>query len=72
MIKSISGTKKKRGRPKTTGLGVQIGMRWKVAELAAIDAWRERQSGHPPRAEAIRRLVEQALGGKDDRKRGRP
>jgi hypothetical protein len=60
MAKSIRGTKKKRGRPKTTGTGSQIGMRWQSAELAAIDAWRGRQEDQLSRADAIRRLV--ALG----------
>jgi hypothetical protein len=32
-------TKKRRGRPPTTGRGTQIGERWHPAELAAIDAW---------------------------------
>jgi metal-responsive CopG/Arc/MetJ family transcriptional regulator len=32
--------------------------------LAAIDGWRRHQADLPSRAEAIRRLVEQALGGK--------
>src|ERR1700733_12725789 len=52
--------KKKRG-PAPTGKGVQIGMRWQPAELAAIDAWSAKQSDKPGRPEAIRRLVEQAL-----------
>jgi hypothetical protein len=32
--------------PKTTGSGVQIGKRWKRAELAGIDASRTAQSDH--------------------------
>jgi hypothetical protein len=31
------------------------------SEVAAIDAWRSKQEGLPPRAEAIRRLVEKSL-----------
>jgi hypothetical protein len=61
MAKSILGTKKRRGRPRTTGPGAQIGMRWQAAELAALDAWREKQDDKPSRAEAIRRLVKGAL-----------
>jgi hypothetical protein len=62
MGKSIRDTKKKRGRPKTTGKGEQIGTRWQEPLLRSIDAWREAQEGEPSRAEAVRRLVEIALG----------
>jgi hypothetical protein len=31
--------------------------------LKSVDAWRRKQEGGPSRAEAIRRLVEQALAG---------
>jgi hypothetical protein len=41
---------------------MQIGLRWQAAELAAIDDWRHRQDDQPSRAEAIRRLVEKAIG----------
>jgi hypothetical protein len=61
MAKSIRGTQKKRGRPKTTGRGTQIGMRWQGPLLGAIDAWRIQQEDKPPRSEAIRRLVERGL-----------
>jgi len=61
MARSIRGTKKSRGRPRTTGPGAQIGMRWQVAELAAIDAWRRMQDGLPSRPVAIRLLVELGL-----------
>ena len=62
MTKSIRvTTKKKRGRPATTGRGTQVGERWQPTELAAIDA---RIASSPDRkitrAHAIRRLV--ALG----------
>ena len=62
MAKSIRVTKKSRGRPKTTGSGVQIGMRWQQQTLDAIDAWITKQGGNLSRPEAIRRLVSQALG----------
>ena len=61
MAKSIRVTKKSRGRPKTTGSGVQIGMRWQQPTLNAIDAWISQQADELSRPEAIRRLVEQAL-----------
>ena len=61
MDKSIRGTNKSRGRPPSTGAGVQIGTRWQEPTLEAIDNWRRRQDDLPNRSEAIRRLVEQAL-----------
>jgi hypothetical protein len=61
MGKLISVTaKKKRGRPATTGLGLQVGERWHPPEIAAIDAWIKAQGGNLTRGHAIRRLV--ALG----------
>ena len=61
MKKSIRVTKKSRGRPKTTGTGVQVGERWHPSELAAIDAWIAASADKTlSRAHAIRRLV--ALG----------
>jgi hypothetical protein len=61
MNKSIKGTtKKKRGRPATTGKGTQLGMRWHDPMLVAIDSWREKHDV-ATRAEAIRRLVELGL-----------
>jgi len=62
MDKSIKGTpKKKRGRPPTTGRGVQIGMRWQDPDLEMIDDWIGRQKEPFTRPEAIRRLVELGL-----------
>jgi hypothetical protein len=64
MSKSIKGTtKKKRGRPATTGRGVQIGMRWHDPQLSAIDEWCEGHGG-ATRPQAIRRLVELGLKAK--------
>jgi hypothetical protein len=61
MSKSIRGTtKKRRGRPVTTGKGAQIGMRWQDALLSEIDRWRETH-GAGSRPEAIRQLVERGL-----------
>jgi hypothetical protein len=62
MTKSIRvTTKKKRGRPATTGRGTQVGERWHPTELAAIDAWiAASPDKNITRAHAIRRLV--ALG----------
>jgi hypothetical protein len=63
MDKSIRASKKKRGRgrPKTTGAGVQVVVRLHNPMLTGIDRWRGTQDDSPTRAEAIRRLVEQAL-----------
>jgi hypothetical protein len=61
MAKSIRvTTKKRRGRPPTTGKGVQIGERWQPPELAAIDKWIETH-GQMSRGQAVRRLVEIGL-----------
>jgi hypothetical protein len=63
MGKSIKGTtKKRRGRPATTGKGTQIGMRWQEPQLSDIDAWMEKHE-IATRSEAIRRLVEIGLSG---------
>jgi hypothetical protein len=64
MRKSIKGTtKKRRGRPATTGRGTQIGMRWQEPLLSEIDSWMESE-GIATRPEAIRRLVEIGLKAK--------
>jgi hypothetical protein len=63
MGKSIHVTKKSRGRPKTTGSGTQIGMRWQETVLTSIDEWRQKQPEAPSRTDAIRRLVELGLAG---------
>jgi hypothetical protein len=61
MKSSISVAKKSRGRPKTTGIGTPIGLRWHEPELAAIDEWRRNQPDLPTRPEAIRRIVTEYL-----------
>src|SRR5437868_6894986 len=58
-------TKRRRGRPVTTGKGTLIGVRLLDAPLAALDAWISRQKDPElTRPEAIRRLVERGLTGK--------
>jgi hypothetical protein len=52
---------KKRGRPRTTGPGVQIAMRWHQPLLKRIEDW-AKQQGVATRGEAIRHLVEKGLG----------
>ena len=58
-------TKKRRGRPVTTGKGTLIGVRLLDAPLATLDAWISRQKEPDlTRPEAIRRLVELGLKAK--------
>jgi hypothetical protein len=57
-------TKKRRGRPATTGKGTQIGERWHESELAAIDKWIESREEPMTRGQAVRRLVEIGLKAK--------
>ena len=63
MSKSISViTKKRRGRPVTTGKGTLIGVRLLDDPLSSLDAWIAKQKEPDlSRPEAIRRLVELGL-----------
>jgi hypothetical protein len=61
MARSIRDIAKKRGRPKTTGLGEGVLVRLHNPTLGALDAWRAAQEGEPSRPEAIRRMIAQAL-----------
>jgi hypothetical protein len=70
MATSIRDITKKRGRPKTTGLGEGVLVRLHNPTLGALDAWRAAQEGEPSRPEAIRRMIEQVLAAAP--KRGRP
>jgi hypothetical protein len=58
-------SQEKRGRPITrAGAYDQVtAIRLSPEFRALIDAWAARQDDNPPRSEAIRRLVEQALAG---------
>jgi hypothetical protein len=61
-------TKKRRGRPVTTGKGTLIGVRLLDEPLAELDAWIARQEQPDlSRPEAIRRLVEIGLKAKTKR-----
>jgi hypothetical protein len=56
-------TKKRRGRPVTTGKGTLVGVRLLDAPLAALDDWiSDQKEPDLSRPEAIRRLVEIGLG----------
>ena len=59
--RSVTVRKKKRAAP-ATGKGTPIGLRLEPATLARVDRWAASQQDHPSRPEAIRRLVELALG----------
>jgi hypothetical protein len=66
MAKSISViTKKRRGRPVTTGKGTLIGVRLLDEPLSNLDVWIvKQQEPDLSRPEAIRRLVEIGLKSK--------
>jgi hypothetical protein len=66
MSKSIRViTKKRRGRPVTTGKGTLIGVRLLDEPLAALDGWIARQKDSDlTRPEAIRQLVDLGLKAK--------
>jgi hypothetical protein len=53
--------RRRRGRPKAGGSGIQISPRWRLSEIADIDRW-SLSNGNPARAEAIRRIVNQVTG----------
>lgn len=58
MKPSISASTKKRGRPKTTGKGEQIGVRLHPPMIDALDRAKEPDESRP---EAIRRILATAL-----------
>jgi hypothetical protein len=55
-------TRKKKRGPAPTGKGELVGVRLHQPLLGGIDDWRGRQDGNLSRPEAIRSLVEIALG----------
>ena len=59
LIRDIA--KKKRGRPKSTGLGTGILVRMHDDQLEALDAWIMKQAEPMTRPEAIRQLIERGL-----------
>lgn len=59
--RSVTVRKKKRAAP-SSGKGTLIGLRLAPATLARVDRWAASQRDDPSRPEAIRRLVELALG----------
>lgn len=58
MVKSIRViTKKRRGRPVTTGKGTLIGVRLQPSQIAALDGWIAKQSASMTRPEAMRAIL---------------
>jgi hypothetical protein len=57
----MNAATKNAGRP-ATGVGTPIQVRLQRDQLAALDAFRKAEPDLPSRPEAIRRLVEKALG----------
>src|SRR5229473_1313212 len=66
MNESATTTIKPFVRPKV-GKGIQIGVRCPLAVLDEIDRWAAAQPDKPKRAEAILRLVQEALAGTTDK-----
>ena len=62
---SIPDNRKKRGRGRPrTGIGSPVGLRLYPDLERRLDEWAKRQPDKPGRPEAIRRLVEKALGAR--------
>jgi hypothetical protein len=53
--------KKRSKKGRATGVGILIGARWSMQEVAAIDAFRAGEVDKPRRAGALRRLVKIGL-----------
>jgi hypothetical protein len=66
MKSTIDSAKKSRGRPPVDTEAVNV--RMTTEALQTIDDWRRKQEDLPGRPEAIRRLVEQALGSSTKRR----
>jgi hypothetical protein len=70
-IRDIAKKRETRGRKKTTGPGEPVLLRLHPPLLTDLDAWIGAQSGQLSRPEAIRRLVEAALGAAAPSQRSR-
>jgi hypothetical protein len=72
MVKSISDNHKKRrrGRPRSTGITPMTGVRMSGELEDAILEWAGKQPDQPNKAEAIRRLVELGLASKGGKAKG--
>src|SRR5262252_879845 len=66
MSESATATIKPFVRPKA-GKGIQVGVRCPLAVLDEIDRWAAAQPDKPKRAEAILRLVQEALADTTDK-----
>jgi Arc/MetJ-type ribon-helix-helix transcriptional regulator len=74
MVKSIRDNHKRKrpGRPRTTGTTPMTGARLPTEMLSKIMAWAEAQDDKPNKAEAIRRLLQQALANSGSTRRLSP
>jgi hypothetical protein len=61
MVDAMAKKKTSVGRPKTTGTGTLVAVRWTTDQLWRIDTWRAKQPGGLTRPQAIRWLAEQGL-----------
>jgi hypothetical protein len=69
---SIIDNRKKRGRGRPrTGIGKPVGLRLYPELERRVDLWALKEPDKPGRPEAIRRLIEIALGAKSKRQSGR-
>jgi metal-responsive CopG/Arc/MetJ family transcriptional regulator len=59
--KIVKPNARKVGRPVEIGAESFIGLRVPEDLVKRVDAWAARQDDKPPRSEAIRRMIEQAL-----------
>jgi hypothetical protein len=67
---SIVDNRKKRGRGRPpTGIGKPVGLRLYPDLERRVDQWASKQPDKPGRPEAIRRLIEIALGTKPKERR---
>jgi hypothetical protein len=70
MVRSIPVTQKKRGRGRpATGHDPARSVRLSDEIIGRIEKWAAQQDDSPPRSEAIRRLLEQALAAKPAKRR---
>jgi metal-responsive CopG/Arc/MetJ family transcriptional regulator len=67
MIKAVPAAVKYMRKPRPSAPGEQVVVRLQPDLLSKIDAWRRNEQDLPSRAEAMRRLVDQALASKKKR-----
>ncbi len=65
MAKQETVTPQKRRGPAPTGKGTPVVVRMQPGQLTKVDSWAAEQDDEPSRPEAVRRLVDRALGKND-------